>query len=407
MRDGVGDDVVVIGASAIRDWSRRPVGVGVAGLILGMFVAVSSLVATSGDASRMVRAAPPWTDPARTPPGLTVLQDGDGFDGQFFYRLTLDPVGIDEEFAGITYDIPALRTSRATYPVLAWLFSLGGQTALVPWALLLVNVLALGGLSWAAAHLTLSVGHRAGWGLLAALHPGFVYSLTFDLSEIVTCMFGLGALVALHRGKPALSVVALVAAALTRETGLIFALAVLAAAVLSSSEADHGGNRERARQAVVALVAIVAFVMWQLVVAARVGEVPVLSSAGNNLQLPFAGLVGALDAFLPPFDSGVALRIVTLSLIVLVALGASFGARRAPRVLALGWLGALTIVALSSEYVWAGATGFARASSEAVVIGVIVAGAATTRISRVLQRALLVAMPAVWVLTVVAQLGKL
>lgn len=376
-------------------------------LLLGMLLAALALVATGGDASRMVRAAPPWTDPAEAPSELTVLNDGDGFDGQFFYRLTLDPLATDEKVAGITYDIPALRTARITYPALTWLLSLGGQVSFLPWALIGINILALGGLGWAAAHLAVSVGRSAAWGLLTALHPGFVYSSTFDLAEIVTCMFGLGALVAFQRGKSVLSVLALVAAALSRETGLVFALAILAATVFPGGGAARSAIRERWKSAVVALTAIASFVLWQLVVAARMGRVPVLSSAGNNLQLPFAGLLGARDAFLPPIDSGVALRVVTLSLIVLVALAAGLRARRAPTVLTLGWLSALAVVTVSSEFVWAGATGFARASSEAVVLGVIVAGAGTTRSSRALRWALVVAMPAVWGLTLVAQLGKL
>lgn len=391
-----------------RQLARRPVVIGAAALGLGMLVALSSLVAAGGDASRLVRAAPPWTDPATAPPELTVLGDGDGFDGQFFYRLSLDPRATGEgELAGVTYDIPALRTARITYPALTWVLSLGGQTSLVPWALILVNVLALGGLGWAAAHLAVSVGRSAGWGLLATLHPGFVYSLTFDLAEIVTCMFGLGALVAVQRGRPVLGVVALVAAALSRETGLVFALAILLAAALPNVGAGRLGSAHRSRQAVVALTAIVSFILWQLLVAARTGELPVLSSAGNNLELPFAGLLGTLDAFLPPLDGGVALRVVTLALLVLVGLAAGLGVRRAPAVLMWAWLGALAVVAVASDFVWAGATGFARASSEAVVVGVLVAGAGTTRLSQALRSAMVVAMPAVWGLTLVAQLGKL
>ena len=187
----------------------------------------------------------------------------------------------------------------------------------------------------------------------------------------------------------------------------MFALAILVAAALPNIGAGRGASATRRRQAVVALTAIVSFVLWQLLVAARTGELPVLSSAGNNLELPFAGLLGTLDAFLPPIDSGVALRVVTLSLLVLVGLAAGLGARRAPAVLMWAWLGALAVVAVSSDFVWAGATGFARASSEAVVVGVLVAGAGTTRLSQALRWALVVAMPAVWGLTLVAQLGKL
>ena len=69
----------------------------------------------------------------------------------------------------------------------------------MPWALIGINVIAataVGGLSGALAR---SSGRHAAWGLLLALYPGFVYSLSLDTSELVAAAFLLAALLSLRR----------------------------------------------------------------------------------------------------------------------------------------------------------------------------------------------------------------
>ena len=77
--------------------------------------------------------------------------------------------------------------------------SLGGDVDLVPFALVLVNVLMVFVLAWFGAELARLLGRHAAWGFLFPLYPGFVYSLGFDLTEIVTSACLVGTLVCLRR----------------------------------------------------------------------------------------------------------------------------------------------------------------------------------------------------------------
>ncbi|HNB50603.1 MAG TPA: hypothetical protein PK530_01600 [Anaerolineales bacterium] len=70
--------------------------------------------------------------------GVPVDEADQGYDGQFAYFIALDP-----NPAHLTgkLDIPAYRYQRILYPLTARLLGLG-QAALIPWTLVLVNVLA-------------------------------------------------------------------------------------------------------------------------------------------------------------------------------------------------------------------------------------------------------------------------
>src|SRR5690349_17648003 len=60
-----------------------------------------------------------------------------GYDGQFSYYIALDPATAPQ-----LMDVPAYRLQRILLPILARMVALG-QPALVPWALLLINFVAL------------------------------------------------------------------------------------------------------------------------------------------------------------------------------------------------------------------------------------------------------------------------
>ena len=63
---------------------------------------------------------------------LRVLEDSGGYDGQFFYRLALDPFTNERTDFGIRLDAPAYRQQRILYPLVVWVVAGGGTAALVP-----------------------------------------------------------------------------------------------------------------------------------------------------------------------------------------------------------------------------------------------------------------------------------
>jgi hypothetical protein len=99
------------------------------------------------DPSFFVVAGPMATDPLNTLPNLHVFPPGTTYDGQFFYRLALEPWTSVQTGFGITLDMPAYRQQRILYPLIAWGISMG-MWQFVPAALIIANLLAIGALGW-------------------------------------------------------------------------------------------------------------------------------------------------------------------------------------------------------------------------------------------------------------------
>ncbi|CAN5506088.1 hypothetical protein BH20ACT2_BH20ACT2_06020 [soil metagenome] len=346
----------------------------VAGALAVAWVAVL-LVGADGGASRLVHAAPPWTDPAAAPASLTIVAPDDAFDGQFFYRLAVEPWSTAEQVAGIELDLPALRHQRIGYPALAWLASGGGAASRLPTALVALNVVgfaALGGLGGALAN---DAGRHAGWGLLAPLYPGFVYSLAFDLAEITALAFVLAGLLALRRRRLLVATALLAAAVLTRETTAVVPLGVAAAwGWPRYGPPGRVGRRPSFAELAPGVVPLVVALVLQVALAVAYGELPLVSSGDKNVRIPFAGLVDGADAFWPPTSGAAVFRWLSLAALVAVvgAAGVAWRGSTRPRHEKLAWVPAVALLPLLSGFIWAGATSFMRAGTEAYVLSVLV-----------------------------------
>jgi hypothetical protein len=130
--------------------------------------------------SRFVVAGSNYAQPDRVPKGLFVGSDN-GYDGQFYYRLALDPFDLNRTAFGIRLDSYS-RVERMGYPFLAWLVSLG-QHSHVFLTLVIVNVVAAAVLGLAGGLLAQSAGRHALWGLVFPLYWGYLWTLGRDLTE--------------------------------------------------------------------------------------------------------------------------------------------------------------------------------------------------------------------------------
>src|SRR5260370_37334244 len=72
---------------------------------------------------RCGRAAPPLADPLKLPPSLRAMNADQAYDGEFFYRLAVDPFVSRD--VGIRLDGPGYRQQRVLYPLLVTALSLG------------------------------------------------------------------------------------------------------------------------------------------------------------------------------------------------------------------------------------------------------------------------------------------
>ena len=164
-------------------------------------------------------------------PGLTdralIFPNQAGYDGQYYLALALDPA-LQNPKTLDSLDHPAYRSRRILFPLLGHTLGLG-QPALIPWALPLLNALAIVALVWLAAR-WLQAGGRSGWaGLFVLALPGVWEALALTTTDLLCSALALAALLALRKQRLALAAAALALAALTRETALLYWVVVLGA----------------------------------------------------------------------------------------------------------------------------------------------------------------------------------
>lgn len=155
---------------------------------------------------------------------LLRFSGSDGYDGQFFLTLGLDPLLLEPGSAA-ALDNPPYRQRRLLYPLLGHLLGLG-RPALVPWALVLLNLLCAPLLVWLCARILARAppGRRPlpRWAPLLALGlPGLWFSLVLSTADLLGSTLLLLCLERLQRRRFAGAALALGLACLTRETYLL------------------------------------------------------------------------------------------------------------------------------------------------------------------------------------------
>jgi hypothetical protein len=149
-----------------------------------------------------------------------------GYDGQFAYYIAKDPIG------ALPYlDNPAYRYQRILYPLLARVLSLG-QPALVPWMLLIINVISISMSTELLGRMISRDGISQFMALLLPFWFGQVFALRANLNEPLCYLLVLVALWCFERGQYLLSAAALAASVLTKEGGFLFLPAVVLVMVM-------------------------------------------------------------------------------------------------------------------------------------------------------------------------------
>jgi hypothetical protein len=189
-------------------------------------------------------------------------QNAFGYDGQYYFALAADPSHAHDYMggnAGVVY-------SRPVYSAVARSASLGSVTAL-PYAMLVINLLAVLAGTWAIARWFVKRGFSPWPALLYGLFPGLIVTVFRDLTEPLA--FGLAALAVLafdrtRTRRLVLSALLFALAVLTRETIVPFALAGAAALALDDRGRHVGGWWRRA--AAFAAATCGPLLLWRLVV---------------------------------------------------------------------------------------------------------------------------------------------
>jgi hypothetical protein len=275
----------------------RPALAGLIALLAALaFSLVRWLTWAHGHISRFILIGRHFATPAQLPHGMPVARTY-GYDGQFFYRLALNPVNFHHTAYGITMDRP-YRYMRIGYPALTWLVSLG-QHFLVPIMLVAVNLAAIGALGYLGALFAAAGERHALAGLLLPAYFGLITSLARDTAEPLAAVCLLAGLLAVRARRPVLAGVLLAYGALTRETVMVAVAAMAIMRVVGMLRRQTRPGRDDLAWAVPAVV----FAAWQVVVKAATGSVPLLADGGRNAGAPFIAPLEALKHNLIHFNT--------------------------------------------------------------------------------------------------------
>lgn len=271
-----------------------------------------------------------------------------GYDGQFYYRLSIDPFNWSHRAYGVTID-HAYRYTRLGYPLLAWTVSLG-HTRWLPVVLVLINLACVAAIGWLGGVLARDAGRHALWGLLLVVYFGTVISVGRDTAEPLADALMLGGLLALRRDRRVLACALVTCAVVTNETILVVPVALGATrlpALLGWQARQSRQARERpipgfrlprasrlapglravlSRAAITDLAWLVPCCTWlalqaiEPVVARWQAGAP--ADASRNLGLPFQGMEWGLRADIRGM-SWTHLGMYDINLIEVAALGAT------------------------------------------------------------------------------------
>jgi hypothetical protein len=174
--------------------------------------------------TKFIMAGKVYTHPAQMYPKISHVTFK-GYDGQFYYRLALNPFNWHRTAYGITMDHP-YRYTRIGYPLVAWALSLGGHGKLLPTVLVVINVVCVALIAFLGAKFAREAGRHALWGLLFAGYFGLVISVGRDMSEPLADVCMLAGLLAFRRARYILAAVLVAYAVMTNEPILALPAAI-------------------------------------------------------------------------------------------------------------------------------------------------------------------------------------
>ena len=276
-------------------------------------------------------------------PAETLIYQGElGYDGQQFLTIALDP-GLQNQDSIAALDHPSYRYRRILYPLLGYLLGLGNPV-LIPWALVVINILAIAVCTGLTAVYFQSQKQKTIGALAVLAIPGIWMVLFLSTADLLASVFSLGAVVCQqifppHQSKKWWLVPILLALALlTRETSLIIWLAIALTLVQ---------NRQW-RSMVALLLSLIPLTLWFGYIRWR--QLPGGSGTGN-FGWPLVGIGEKFQSLIQAGPTGNNIYEAYLWLLLLLTLALliwlTLPRRQSNRTLAYGgWLyGGLFLVA--------------------------------------------------------------
>jgi hypothetical protein len=237
----------------------------------------------------------------------------------------------------------------------------------VPTLLVAVNILAAAVMAAFGGAFAKRFGAHPLWGVIVPLYPGFVLTFSRDLCEIVAASLAMGAIWAVASRRRITAALLLTGAVLTRETTLLLAFALIAAWLV-----ERLFRRERRVDAILFVLPIAVYTVWQIFLAMRWGITP-LRSGAPALALPFVEFARFLAAASARrfhqqrlyFTESLFLASVVITVVLI------WRRSRAESEWRFAWLGYLAIFAILPHTIWLEDFGFLRIFADVFLVSAV------------------------------------
>lgn len=298
------------------------------------------------------------------PAKAIVIADSYGYDGQFYYRLALNPFTLEKTDYGIALDQPGLRQQRILYPLVTWLVSLGNPGA-IPLVMILVNIVSLFGLICLSVKITKNNDQPLWFSIILPLYPAFLIAFSRDLTELLASFLLISGYLFFNKNKYYSAAVFFIFAVLARETTLIFPTI---AAFYFFSLFIRNKKSSDFFKALIFFLPLVVYIIWQIILYKIWGQLPLLLGNSLNLTYPLKGL-GYIFYF-----KTLAAKFRILEVIYLLSL-IIFGAINFRKVsdwpLKIAWLAYVALSLFYSQWIWSEDWTFFRAFTELYIFSFI------------------------------------
>jgi hypothetical protein len=215
----------------------------------------------------------------------------EGYDGQFAYYIARDPADSPD-----CLDVPAYRAQRILLPAVGRALSLG-QAPLIPWAFVIVNVIALAGATALLEDLLIAQNVSRWYALTYGLFIGVFMAVRLSTTEGLAYGLVVAGLWFGQRDRLWLASITLALAGLAKETTELFTAGYVLYFAL------HRRWRDAIRMG---LIVGLPFLAWQIALYDWLGEFGIGSGGAKATPfeiIPYAGVFkiateGSIQAFL-------------------------------------------------------------------------------------------------------------
>ncbi len=203
----------------------------------------------------------------------------EGYDGQFNYYIARDP-----NTAAQFLDVPAYRFQRILFPALGRLISLG-QADLIPWAFLLINLVALALGTALLENLLVQFRVSRWYALTYGLTLGIFGSVRLSLSEPLAYALVLAGITLARNRQWLWAAIIFALAALAKETTLVFAGAYVLYLFT---------QRDWKNGLLLGIISVLPFAIWQLILFKTLGSLGVGSGGAQATSFEMIPLMGII-----------------------------------------------------------------------------------------------------------------